>query len=110
VASFAHAKMLCKIEILSGKELKKIQHGLTQILQLNVKGKFSLQFGEEDIHSKIENYLTDNYGEVGKKIHTGRSRNDQVLTALRLFSKQEIFSIWEEVLMLQIVLSVCAKV
>lgn len=85
--SLAHAKMLLKIGILSKSELKKLENGLLEISELNKKGKFNLQFGDEDIHTKIENYLTEKYSEVGKKIHTGRSRNDQVLTAIRLFTK-----------------------
>lgn len=88
--SLAHAKMLNKIGILTKDELIKLEKGLTEILDLANNGKINLQFGDEDIHTKIENYLTEKYGEVGKKIHTLRSRNDQVLTALRLYSKAEI--------------------
>lgn len=88
--SLAHAKILEKIGILTKDELIKLEKGLTEILKLAAKGKFNLQFGDEDIHTKIENYLTEKYGEVGKKIHTLRSRNDQVLTALRLYSKAEV--------------------
>lgn len=88
--SIAHAKMLKKIGILNDSDLKNTLKGLNEILKLDQKGKFNLEFGEEDIHSKIENYLTEKYGEVGKKIHTGRSRNDQVLTALRLFSQEKL--------------------
>ncbi len=54
-------------------------------MELIKEDKFVLEAGDEVMHTKIENYLTEKYGEVGKKIHTGRSRNDQVLTALRLF-------------------------
>lgn len=95
--SLAHAKMLLKIGILTKKELGKIEEGLKEILELNGNGEFKLEFGDEDIHTKIENYLTKNYGEVGKKIHTYRSRNDQVLTALRLYSKEQIKNIEKEV-------------
>ncbi|MDP3987581.1 MAG: argininosuccinate lyase [Candidatus Levybacteria bacterium] len=98
--SIAHAKMLNKIGILSNKELDLIKKGLNEILKLNAKGKFNLEFGDEDIHTKIENYLTQKYGEVGKKIHTGRSRNDQVLTAIRLFSKDKLNQIEKELLVL----------
>ncbi|MBI2599856.1 argininosuccinate lyase [Candidatus Daviesbacteria bacterium] len=86
--SLAHAKMLNKIGIFSREELFKIDKGLMEIIKLNDQGKFILQNGDEDVHTKIENYLTKKYGQVGKKIHTGRSRNDQVLTALRLFTKE----------------------
>lgn len=94
--SIAHAKMLCKIGILSKKELKQIEKGLQEILKLQKLGKFQLQLGDEDIHTKIENYLTQKYGNVGQKIHTGRSRNDQVLTALRLYSKDQLKNVERE--------------
>src|SRR3989344_3146740 len=95
--SLAHAKMLFKLGVLDNKELEEIIKGLSEILKLNQKGKFNLEFGDEDIHTKIENFLTSKYGEVGKKIHTYRSRNDQVLTALRLYSKAQIEEIEKEV-------------
>lgn len=88
--SLAHAKMLGKVGILTKDEVSKLEKGLEEILKLEKDGNFNLQFGDEDIHTKIENYLTLKYGHVGKKIHTLRSRNDQVLTALRLYSKAEI--------------------
>jgi len=94
--SIAHAEMLKKIGIISSDEFSKIYIGLSEILELNKKNKFVLKPGDEDIHTKIENYLTENYGEVGKKIHTGRSRNDQVLTAIRLYSKAELKNIQNE--------------
>ncbi len=95
--SLAHAKMLLKLGILKKQELAKIQKGLDEVLDLNEKGKFKLELGDEDIHSKIENYLTEKFGEVGKKIHTYRSRNDQVLTGLRLYSKKQLEEIEKEV-------------
>lgn len=98
--SIAHAKMLNKIGIISKKELSLIKRGLLEILELGNNGKFILQAGDEDIHTKIENYLTKEYGDAGKKIHTGRSRNDQVLTALRLFTKEELLFIWEDLFIL----------
>jgi argininosuccinate lyase len=94
--SIAHAKMLKKIGIISNDEYTKMHKGLLEILKLNKKNKFILESGDEDIHTKIENYLTENYGEVGKKIHTGRSRNDQVLTAIRLYSKSELKNIQDK--------------
>lgn len=95
--SIAHAKMLKKLRILSEKELKTIEKGLNEILKLSDEGKFTLEMGDEDIHTKIEIFLTQKYGSVGKKIHTARSRNDQVLIALRLFSKEELKKIQKEV-------------
>ncbi len=98
--SIAHSRMLNKIGILSTNEFSLITEGLLEILKLGNKGKFTLQNGDEDIHTKIENFLISNYGEAGKKIHTGRSRNDQVLTALRLFTKHKLFFIWKDLLKL----------
>lgn len=95
LGSLAHAKMLGKIGVLEGIEGQRLKEGLEQILKLDQAGKFILKPGDEDMHTKIENYLTQKYGEVGKKIHTGRSRNDQVLTAIRLFSKAAMLDVWE---------------
>jgi argininosuccinate lyase len=97
-ASIAHAKMLKKIGILSQTELASLQIGLLKILDLSQNNAFTLTMGDEDIHTKIENYLTEKCGKVGKKIHTGRSRNDQSLTALRLFAKQQLLVLWGNVL------------
>jgi len=96
-SSSAHAKQLNKIGILTDPELHDAEKGLAEILQLASNGKFVLEVGDEDIHTKIENYLTEKYGEVGKKIHTGRSRNDQVLTMLRLFEKEMLEKVQIEV-------------
>lgn len=90
IASIAHAKMLKKIGILNNNELKKLIKGLNGIIELNKKNKFQIKQSDEDCHTAIENYLTKKYGNAGKKIHTGRSRNDQVLVALRLYEKEEI--------------------
>jgi argininosuccinate lyase len=95
--SLAHAKMLYKIKIISKEELTQLEEGLKEILKLNGEGKFVLEAGDEDIHTKIENFLTEKYGEAGKKIHTARSRNDQILTAMRLFGKAEIETIQKEI-------------
>jgi len=96
--SIAQVKMLEKIGIVTKKEEETAITGLLEILALHKKGKFILEQGDEDIHTKIENFLTEKYGEVGKKIHTGRSRNDQVLTDLRLYTKEHLLFIWEELL------------
>lgn len=93
LGSIAHAKMLAKIGLLTGKELLTLDHALQEILVLHEKGKFMVVFGDEDVHTKIENYLTHTLGVLGKKIHTGRSRNDQVLLDLRLYTKEKIFHI-----------------
>lgn len=93
IASIAHAKMLGKIEILKQNEVNRLIKGLEEIIKLHKEGKFKINKEDEDCHTAIEKFLTDKYGEVGKKIHTARSRNDQVLTALRLFEKDNLNSI-----------------
>lgn len=96
LASIAHVKMLSRlflVGIISKKELKKLLKGFEEILVLYKNNKFTLKIGDEDMHTKIENYIISKYGIVGKKIHTGRSRNDQVLTAIRLYSKNALKSI-----------------
>lgn len=94
--SIAHAKMLKKVGILTESELNTLKKGVNEILKLWKQGKFNLELGDEDMHTKIEDYLTKNYGEAGKKIHTARSRNDQVLTALRLYSKEQLNLVKQE--------------
>jgi len=90
IASIAHAKMLGKIGILKKKEVKKLVKELNNIIELDEEGKFRIKKEQEDCHTAIENYLTKKLGDLGKKIHTGRSRNDQVLTALRLYYKEKL--------------------
>src|SRR3989344_6768233 len=84
--SMAHAKMLHKIKILTAKELEVLLTGLNKILGLWKAGKFTIDKSQEDSATAIEAYLTENYGDVGKKVHTGRSRNDQILVTPRLLS------------------------
>ena len=91
--SLAHATMLQSIGILSAEELKAARKGLSEILSLAAGGKFEITPADEDCHTAIENYLTQKYGEVGKKIHTARSRNDQVLTTLKLYQKAALLRI-----------------
>jgi argininosuccinate lyase len=93
--SLAHIQALHKLGILSENELLTLQHELKHLFDLWEKGQFYVQLGDEDIHTKIELTLTKNVGEAGKKLHTGRSRNDQVLTTMRLYEKAELFSIAE---------------
>jgi argininosuccinate lyase len=88
LASIAHANMLYKIKILKKDELKKLEEKLNYII--NNLDKFKINIEDEDCHSLIENFLIKELGDVGKKIHTFRSRNDQVLTALRLYEKNEL--------------------
>ena len=89
-ASLAHAKMLEKIEIISASEFKQLEKGLKELQEQLMNQTFVIEEQFEDVHSKIEFELTAKYGEVGKKIHTARSRNDQVLVALQLFYKDNL--------------------
>ncbi len=98
--SMAHIKMLVKIGLLNDEEEKLLQAELQNILHEVEKGEFKLELDVEDIHSQIEAMLTERLGEVGKKIHSGRSRNDQVLVDIKLYLKEEILIIKEEVLQL----------
>ena len=93
LASKVHVKMLHKIGILNDLEEKSLIRELNNIQKLISNQNFKIEEKFEDIHSKIEFYLTDKLGDLGKKIHTGRSRNDQVLVALQLFLKDEISNI-----------------
>jgi argininosuccinate lyase len=88
--SLAHAKMLESIGLLTAEELILLEDGLSDILKSIETGTFVIEDGVEDVHSQIEILLTKNKGEVGKKIHSGRSRNDQSLLDIKLFIKQEI--------------------
>lgn len=89
-ASIAHAKMLAKIGVLNNEEAQKLIKELNHIIELDAAGEFKILIEQEDCHTAIENHLTKKLGDLGKKIHTARSRNDQVLTALRLYYKDEL--------------------
>ncbi len=89
-ASAAHAKMLASVNIISTEELQQLISGLDQLDAQIENGTFTIEEQFEDVHSKIEFELTKQLGEVGKKIHTARSRNDQVLVALQLFYKESL--------------------
>ncbi|MCH2223345.1 MAG: argininosuccinate lyase [Crocinitomicaceae bacterium] len=91
--NIAHAKMLHKIEILTKSELDLILEGLAQIQTTIDNETFTIEEDFEDVHSKVEFELVQRIGEAGKKIHTARSRNDQVLVDLHLYTKEEIDTI-----------------
>lgn len=90
LGSIAHAKMLQSINLLTKDELAELQTELVQIYRVIEKGDFSIEDGVEDVHSQVELMLTRKLGDTGKKIHSGRSRNDQVLLDLKLFTRSEI--------------------
>ena len=88
--SMAHIKMLESIGLLKRDELDTLLTALSEILQVIDNGDFTIGEGIEDIHSQIEFMLTERLGDIGKKIHSGRSRNDQVLVDLKLFMRDEL--------------------
>ncbi|MDD5034510.1 MAG: argininosuccinate lyase [Methylococcaceae bacterium] len=102
--SIAHATMLERIGILSEKECKTIVQGLEDILTQIGNGDFYWALELEDVHMNIEARLIDRIGDAGKKLHTGRSRNDQVATDVRLFLRAEIDLITAELIHLQMAL------
>ena len=88
--SRAHARMLNKIEVLSAEDCNAILQGLDQIEQEISEGKFEWSVSREDVHMNIEARLTEIVGDAGKRLHTGRSRNDQVATDIRLYMREQI--------------------
>jgi len=90
LGSLAHTKMLESVGLLSKEELVVLEIALKEIYQQIAKDNFTLDEGVEDIHSQVESMLTQKLGDVGKKIHSARSRNDQVLVDLKLFLRSEI--------------------
>jgi len=108
-ASLAHAQALYKIKVISKTELTKLIRGLKEIIQLNRQGKFVIKQADEDCHTAIENYLIKKLGPLGKKIHTGRSRNDQVLVATRLYTRKKLKQISFELVKLEKVFLNIAK-
>ncbi|WP_143305268.1 argininosuccinate lyase [Chitinophaga vietnamensis] len=97
LGSMAHITMLQSIGLLEKEELTVLKAELKNIYQEIQEGNFTLEEGVEDIHSQVELLLTRRLGEVGKKIHSGRSRNDQVLVDLKLFLRHELQLMVEEV-------------
>jgi argininosuccinate lyase len=90
LGSLAHIKMLASIGLLNDAEYKSLASELKKIHALTVNGKFVLDKDVEDVHSQVELLLTNTLGDVGKKIHAGRSRNDQVLVDIKMFLRNEI--------------------
>lgn len=91
LGSMAHITMLESVGLLGKQELELLLAELKSIYKIAVSGSFEIEEGVEDVHSQVELMLTRKLGDVGKKIHSGRSRNDQVLVDLKLFARQEIY-------------------
>ncbi|RLA51732.1 MAG: argininosuccinate lyase, partial [Gammaproteobacteria bacterium] len=99
--SLAHAEMLCTVGVLNNEELVEIVQGLAQVQQEIDEGSFNWSVALEDVHMNIEARLTELIGSTGKKLHTGRSRNDQVATDIRLYLRGAIDDIAGELTRLQ---------
>ena len=97
LGSLAHIKMLESIGLLTGDELNTLSIELKNIYKKAIAGEFIIEDGVEDVHSQVELMLTRKLGDIGKKIHSGRSRNDQVLVDLKLFMRSEIEKVAESV-------------
>ena len=97
-ASKVHASALQKAGILSSDEYSSLEASLSDIMGIWEKGEFEISVQDEDMHTAIENHLVEKLGDLGKKIHTGRSRNDQVLTAMRLYEKEQLKAVLERAL------------
>ncbi|MCX6212552.1 MAG: argininosuccinate lyase [Bacteroidetes bacterium] len=93
LGSIAHTTMLSEVGLLTAQEQKQIKKALVEIYQKIQTGAFKLAPGVEDIHSQIELSLTESLGDIGKKIHSARSRNDQVLVDIKLFLRAELISL-----------------
>jgi len=88
--SLAHARMLCKVGVLSAADLADIERGMAAIRDEIATGAFEWSIDREDVHLNVEARLTALVGDAGKRLHTGRSRNDQVATDIRLWLRDEI--------------------
>lgn len=95
LGSMAHIRMLQSIGLLTADELEKLTSGLRDIYSTIEEGNFIIEDGIEDVHSQVELMLTRRLGDIGKKIHSGRSRNDQVLVDLKLFIRSRIEDVTE---------------
>lgn len=97
MGSMAHITMLESIGLISKDELAKLLDEMRNIYQLAERGEFQIEEDVEDVHSQVELMLTRKLGDIGKKIHSGRSRNDQVLVDLKLFTRDRLMGIVEKV-------------
>ncbi|MDI6402727.1 lyase family protein [Balneolaceae bacterium ANBcel3] len=100
LVNMAQAKMLLKVGVYSQPGFEKVNRALTELWEKWEKGAFTLGPDDEDVHSAVEKYVTEHAGADGARIHTGRSRNDQVLADMRLYMKdsiQQIVSLWSKI-------------
>ncbi len=97
LGSMAHARMLGAIGILSESEVRRLNQALAEVIALDAKGEFDIPRELEDVHTAVENFLVQRLGDLGKKIHTARSRNDQVILDLRLYARDRVLALGEAV-------------
>jgi argininosuccinate lyase len=107
--SAAHATMLAKVGILTAEERDRLLEGLRAIRKDFEAGRFAILPIQEDVHTAVEEALTERLGDLGKKLHTGRSRNDQVLVDLRLYGKERLYVLAERVIALVQALAAIAR-
>ncbi|HUT76034.1 MAG TPA: argininosuccinate lyase [Armatimonadota bacterium] len=93
LGSIAHARMLARIGMLTDADADSLAAVLAEITELARAGKFEIKLEDEDVHTAVENFLTAKLGDLGKRIHTARSRNDQVIVDLRLYAKQRLLEV-----------------
>ena len=93
LGSIAHAKMLCEVGILTEEEFATLCPALVDVLSLAEAGKFRISVEQEDVHTALEEHLVEKLSDLGKKIHTARSRNDQAALDMRLFARGRILDV-----------------
>jgi len=99
IGTAAHVTMLSKVKpsIFTPAEVKKVKRELAEIVKLAEHGKFKITLADQDVHMAVERTLTKKLGDIGKKVHTARSRNDQVAVDIRLYAKQQLIEVMSEV-------------
>ena len=93
MGTMAHSAMLAEVGLLTQSELETLLPELKKIYQKARQGNFEIEEGVEDVHSQVEMDLTRQLGDTGKKVHSGRSRNDQVLLDLKLFAREKLMEV-----------------
>ncbi|MEA3368255.1 MAG: argininosuccinate lyase, partial [Planctomycetota bacterium] len=109
LGSMAHATMLAAVGLLSAEERDQLLAGLRAVLADFEAGTFAIRPEQEDVHTAVEEVLTERLGDLGKKLHTGRSRNDQVLLDLRLWGKEQLHALAERAVALVRALAAFAR-
>ena len=110
LGSLAHVKMLAKSGLITAAEAQQLTAGLRTIYEEIREGRFVIEEGIEDVHSEVEKLLTERLGDAGKKVHTARSRNDQVILDIRLFTRDRLTFLRQEIVALgEVLLTLAAR-